>query len=60
MSVVGRRSVRRTKIEYGSAPSQFGHLYVPSEGLDAATTALAQDAFARAHPLRQPGAPRPS
>ncbi|WP_078112964.1 S9 family peptidase [Gordonia sp. IITR100] len=39
MSVVGRRSVRRTKIEYGSAPSQFGHLYVPSEGLDAATPA---------------------
>ena len=39
MSVVGRRPVRRTKVEYGSAPSQFGHLYVPSEGLGAAAPA---------------------
>ncbi|WP_238419922.1 S9 family peptidase [Gordonia sp. 'Campus'] len=30
MSGVRRASVRRTKIEYGSAPSQFGHLYLPA------------------------------
>ncbi|MHC3002400.1 alpha/beta hydrolase family protein [Gordonia sp. GN26] len=39
MSGVRRCAVRRTKIEYGTEPSQFGHLYLPRDGLDPATPA---------------------
>lgn len=34
-----RSPVRRIKIEYGEAPSQFGHIYLPREGLDEAAPA---------------------
>ncbi|MBD0859941.1 alpha/beta hydrolase [Gordonia sp. zg691] len=34
MSAVPRCAVRRTKIEYGCEPSQFGHLYQPRDSLD--------------------------
>jgi maleylacetoacetate isomerase len=39
---------------FGSAMDEF------PKARDIVDRCLAQDAFARAHPLRQPGAPRPS
>ncbi|MEE4023309.1 alpha/beta hydrolase [Gordonia sp. PKS22-38] len=33
-----RCAVHREKVEYGSAPSQFGHVYLPSDGVAAGVT----------------------